>query len=67
MFDSPFILKDKTIEIKGIAISTQYNFKNNSTDILDILNELRDNESQLTKNNFKTVKIDQLEDTQKNE
>lgn len=67
LFDSPFILKDKTIEIKGIAISTQYNFKNNSTDILDILNELRDNESQLTKNNFKTVKIDQLEDTQKNE
>lgn len=67
LFDSPLALKNESINVKGIAISTQYNFKNNPTDILDILNELRDNEIQLTKNNFKTVKAELMEETKDNE
>jgi len=67
LFDSPMTMKNESIKVKGIAISTQYNFKNNPTDILDILNELRDNEPQLTKNNFKTVMAQLTEDIEKNE
>lgn len=66
LFNSPLILKDESIKVKGVAVSTQYNFKSNATDILDILNELRDNEAQLTKNNFKTVEVETLKEVKGN-
>ncbi|WP_072540119.1 hypothetical protein [Lactiplantibacillus plantarum] len=53
LFDSPFDKDLDGIHVKGIVVSSKFDFIGDSDETLNILNELSANDKKLTKENFK--------------